>query len=393
MIADTQRIRRIKTALKADGLDAMILRLPENIVMSLGVWPMNGFSYAVVTAGAGPVALIAPSCEDQEMDDCWAKDVRFFTWPRLGMPDPLETIRSHVRDVARKHKLTRARIGYEGSFEGVAPPHNAGEPLVACEGSISYLKSLLPAARWTDATDLLHRQRSTKTPAEICKLRRTHRVAALGLKAFMRAVRVGASEAKLASIVYAECLTKGVTFRGVRHVNVFPQISSGPNAYRAWRPIVTTGKRRLRSGEIAVLELAVCVDGLWADVTRVKVAGRPSAVQKAAFAAVRSAQRAALTSIKAGVKASLPDIVARKILIDAGFEADLVHLTGHGLGFRYHEPEPFLVEGNDLKLKVGHVCSVEPGLYNRSWGGIRLEDNIAVTATGAEVLTHAPKQL
>ena len=69
MAIDSQRVRRVKGALKQAKLDAIILRLPENIVMSFGDWPMVGFSYAVFTAKDGPVALIAPSCEDQEMDD------------------------------------------------------------------------------------------------------------------------------------------------------------------------------------------------------------------------------------------------------------------------------------------------------------------------------------
>ena len=61
------------------------------------------------------------------MDGCWAQDVRFFTWPRLEMEDPLEAIRRILSDFARRHKLARAHIGYEGSFECVAPTHNAGE--------------------------------------------------------------------------------------------------------------------------------------------------------------------------------------------------------------------------------------------------------------------------
>ena len=68
--------------MRSGGLDALLLRLPENIVMTCGVWPMNGFSYAVLTAAEGPVALVAPSCEAEEMDGCWAGDVRFFAWPR-----------------------------------------------------------------------------------------------------------------------------------------------------------------------------------------------------------------------------------------------------------------------------------------------------------------------
>lgn len=179
----------------------------------------------------------------------------------------------------------------------------------------------------------------------------------------------------------------------MKHVNVYLQISNGPNAHRAWRPIVTTGNRKLKSGEIAVLELAVCADGFWSDTTRVKVAGKPSAVQKRAFAAVKQAQAAAVNAIKAGVPASLPDEITYRILKAAGFESEITHLTGHGLGFRYHEPEPFLIRGNSQKLRVGHVCSVEPGLYHKDWGGIRLEDNVVVTATGCEVLTRSPKRL
>lgn len=393
MSIDKQRVQRLKTALEQAELDAMILRLPENIVMSFGVWPMVGFSYAIFTAKDGPVALIAPSCEDEEMGDCWADDTRFFTWPRLNMPDPLEAVRQEIQDIVQKHKLASAHIGYEGSFDTIAPSHNAGESMVPCESSIAYLKSILPAAKWSDATALLNVQRATKTDAEIAKLRICHKVADFGLEKFMASVRPGISEAELAAIVYTECLTKGVELDGVKHVNVYPQISSGSNAHRAWRPIVTTGKRRLNDGELAVLELAVCIDGFWADVTRVKVAGKPSAIQEKAYAAVKAAQAAAIECIKPRVKASTPDIIARQILIDAGFEKNIIHLTGHGIGFRYHEPEPFLVEGNDTVLQTGHIFSVEPGLYDREWGGIRLEDNIVVTDNGTEILTKAAKKL
>ncbi|MBN1909621.1 MAG: aminopeptidase P family protein [Pirellulales bacterium] len=390
---DQERIGRLRRAMRAAKLDALVLRLPENLVMAMGVWPMNGYSHGLFTADEGPVLLIAPSCENEEMDGAWVREIEWFVWPRLDMDDPAEVLQRALRQAAKAHRLNRARIGYEGSFEAIAPPHNAGEVLAPCESTIAFLKSILPSARWTDATDLLHAQRAQKTASEIARLRLTHRVADFGLKRFHKAVRPGVTEAELASIVYSECLNRGVRLKGVRHVNVFPQISSGPNAHRAWRPNVSTGRRRLRDGEIALLELAVCVDGFWADVTRVAVAGRPSQVQKDAFHAVVTAQQAAMDCMKAGVPASRPHEVATKILCQAGFADDIVHLTGHGLGFRYHEPEPFLMPGNRQRLKAGHVCSVEPGLYNRAWGGIRLEDNVVVRRDGVEVLTKAPKKL
>jgi Xaa-Pro aminopeptidase len=390
---DSERIGRLQSALRDSKLDALILRLPENIVMSFGVWPMNGFSYAVFTAESGPLALVAPSCEDEEMADCHAGVLRFFTWPRLEMEDPLVAIARELREIVKRHKLGRARIGYEGNFECVAPSHNAGEVMAPCESSIAWLKSLVPQAKWREATDFLNKQRATKTPGEIARLRLAHQVAGFGLKKFMAEVSPGMTETEAAALVYGECLIKGMKLPGVNQLNVYPQVSSGANAHRAWRPVVTTGNRRMKNGEISLLELAVCVNGFWADVTRVKAVGRPSSLQKEIFAAVKNAQQAALKSIRPGVKASLPHEAASRILIEAGFGKFMVHLTGHGLGFRYHEPEPFLMPGNDLPLKVGHVCSVEPGLYDPSFGGIRLEDNIAVTADGAEVLSKSPKRL
>jgi Xaa-Pro aminopeptidase len=390
---DQERVERIRTSLRRAKLDALVLRLPENIVMGFGVWPMNGYSYAVFTADAGPLTLIAPSCEDEEMGGCWTDDVRFFTWPRLDMPDPLTAIRDAMGVVVRRQRLGRARIGYEGSFESVAPSHNAGEPIVPCESTNAFLKSLIPSARWTDATALFYELRATKTEQELARLRVAQRVAGFGLKRFHESVTPGRTEAELAAIVYQACLTQGVRLRQARHINVYPQVSAGANACRAWRPVVTTGPRCLRSGEIALLELAVCVDGFWADVTRVKVAGKPNPLQKDVFAAVSAAQRAALAAIRAGVEARVPHDEATRVLVGAGMEKYMVHLTGHGLGFRYHEPEPFLMPGNTMKLRVGHVCSVEPGLYGPNFGGIRLEDNVAVTAAGGENLTKATKTL
>ncbi len=172
-------------------------------------------------------------------------------------------------------------------------------------------------------------------------------------------------------------------------------------SFRKSRPVQTPSVRGGRSsppanggcaeGEVALLELGVCVDGFWADVTRVKVAGKPTALQRDVFAAVKAAQRAATATIAPGVEARVPHEAATAVLVEAGFQKYMVHLTGHGLGFRYHEPEPFLMPGNAMKLRIGHVCSVEPGLYGSPFGGIRLEDNVAVTADGVEVLTKTAK--
>ena len=108
---------------------------------------------------------------------------------------------------------------------------------------------------------------------------------------------------------------------------------------------------------------------------------------------VKAAQEAAVAAIGPGIEARVPHEVATGLLVEAGFEKHLFHLTGHGLGFRYHEPEPLLMPGNTMTLRTGHVCSVEPGLYGPKFGGIRLEDNVAVTEQGVENLTRAAKRI
>lgn len=390
---DQERINRLRDALDEAHLAAIVLRLPENTVMATGHWPMNGMSYALLTAAQGPVALLAPTCEEKEVDDCWTEDVRLYAWPRLDMDDPLAFIKTNLEQLADQHGLNEARIGYEGSFDAVAPAHNAGEVVVPNESSIRFLKSILPNATWDDATDLLHQQRATKTAHEVERLRIAHHVAGFGLDVFHQVVKPGMSEAAIASAVYQATLEQGVEVEGVRHINVYPQVSVGENAFRAWRPVVTTGPRKIRAGEIALLEMAVCVDGYWADVTRVKAAGEPMQPLRNVFDTVLRAQQAALDSIRAGVQAQKPHEEATEVLIDAGYEKNLVHLTGHGVGFRYHEPEPFLMPSNSMTLRAGHVCTVEPGLYDSIWGGIRLEDNVVVTADGIENLTTTIKTL
>ena len=207
---DPDRVERMRTSLRRAKLDALVLRLPENIVMGFGVWPMNGFSYAVFTADAGPLTLIAPSCEDEEMGGCWTDDVRFFTWPRLDMPDPLRRSATRWPTLCGDINWVVPASATRDRSRCVAPSHNAGEAIVPCESSKAFLKSLVPSARWIDATALLYELRATKTEQEIARLRIAHQVAGFGLKKFHESVAPGKTEAELAAVVYEACLTRGV---------------------------------------------------------------------------------------------------------------------------------------------------------------------------------------
>jgi Xaa-Pro aminopeptidase len=110
------------------------------------------------------------------------------------------------------------------------------------------------------------------------------------------------------------------------------------------------------------------------------------------YQTVLEAQVRAIAAIKPGVVAHDVDNVARAYIEKAGFGRRFRHGLGHGLGLLVHEGPRLAVKAQTV-LQAGMVVTVEPGIYLPGWGGVRIEDDVLVTRTGHEVLTHAPKQL
>jgi Xaa-Pro aminopeptidase len=123
------------------------------------------------------------------------------------------------------------------------------------------------------------------------------------------------------------------------------------------------------------------------------VAGSPSGQQLEVNEIVREAQEAAVAAVAPGVTGGEIDAVARRIVIEAGYETAFPHITGHALGWCYHEGFPMLMPGSSDVLQPGMVHSVEPGIYFEPMGGIRIEDDILVSDSGHEVLGPFPKEL
>jgi Xaa-Pro dipeptidase len=107
---------------------------------------------------------------------------------------------------------------------------------------------------------------------------------------------------------------------------------------------------------------------------------------------VLRANAAARDAARAGIPAQDLDRAARQVIDEAGYGEFFVHRTGHGLGLEEHEP-PYLVEGNEQLLQPGMVFTIEPGIYIRGLGGVRIEDDVVITDAGAESLTAFPREL
>lgn len=385
MQRDYERLARVKETMVREQLDALVCRLPENVLLLSGHWPLAGMTFLYFPVDGTPLCVV-PHCDEREAhEELWAMDCVTYTHAVLGCDNPYEAVAQAFKKAIRGRRPSR--VGFEGGFECVAPPWNTSEACVPASATHAVLESVFRKKALVDATDLFYGLRARKTAQEQDRLRRANEIAAMGLRAFHEKVAPGISGIELLAHVEQAIMLQGTGYQGARRVRAFAQVATGAaETAIGYRPMEITTTRKLDPGDLALLELGVVADGFWADRTRVRAAGRPTPLQEQVFEVVLRAQQAAIAAIKPGVKAAVVDEAARAVIRSAGYNKEFLHVTGHGLGFRYHEPLPLLCPGGTTVLEEGMVHSVEPGVYLADMGGIRIEDDILVTAAGAEIM-------
>jgi len=159
-------------------------------------------------------------------------------------------------------------------------------------------------------------------------------------------------------------------------------VAAGDNSAK---PHAVPGKRPIKIGEPVLLDWGARFEGYCSDISRTIIFGPPDEQFQKIYAIVRQAQAAAIAAIKPGAHGQAVDTVARNIIAAAGFGDHFGHSLGHGTGLCIHEA-PRLSPHSDDFLEAGMIVTVEPGIYLPEWGGIRLENQVLVTANGADVL-------
>jgi Xaa-Pro aminopeptidase len=140
------------------------------------------------------------------------------------------------------------------------------------------------------------------------------------------------------------------------------------------------------------LDFGIILRGYCSDMTRTVYLGKPTANERDTYQAVLEAQEAGVAAVIAGASCGEIDEAARSVLRKAGLAEAFTHSTGHGVGLEIHEP-PRIGAGQTIRLASGMVVTIEPGIYLTGQFGIRIEDMVAVTRTGGQVLTPSPKAL
>ena len=349
------RRRVVASQLVEHDLDALVVSSGPNVRYLTGYTGSNG------------MAVLSP---DRAM---------FFTDPRYRIQAAQEVDCSvrvvsgpmlpHVAQYLRR--VRSRRVGFEKSHVTVADHQTLKDAL-------PMRSSLEPVVGW------IERQRAVKSPQEISAIRRSVELNSRAYEQAAKHIRPGMRESEFAAELDYRVRRQG---------------AEGP----AFETIVAAGARtalpharptsaRMGRGALVLVDMGALLDGYASDMTRMLFLGRPGSRVKRAYEAVLEAQLAAIDGVRAGVHAHTVDRAARRVLAGHGLARAFVHSTGHGLGLEIHEP-PRIGKKEKTRLLSGMTITIEPGVYLEGFGGIRIEDTVAVTDNGCEVLTTTSKEL
>lgn len=230
--------------------------------------------------------------------------------------------------------------------------------------------------------NLVSALRQHKEPEEVALIAQAAAIVDGVLQDFLPSLTPGRGEKRL-----AWDLTQAILEAGAEEVGFTPIVASGPHSAL---PHATLTDRVLQEGDILVVDVGAKVEGYCSDITRTLALGEPPPEFAERYRAVREAQQAAIAAAQVGKPLAELDQAAREVLTAAGMGEQFSHSLGHGVGLEVHEA-PSLSRTSPAVLEVGHVVTIEPGVYFEGWGGIRLEDLFLVEESGLRQLTTAPK--
>jgi Xaa-Pro aminopeptidase len=247
-----------------------------------------------------------------------------------------------------------------------------------------YQQALAATIEWVPTTNLVEDLRMIKEAGEVSLIKEAVRIADEAMLHVMGWLKPGLSEIEIAWEIESYIRT-----HGAEALSFSPITAIGENGAMVH---AIPSQRKLQFGEMLVIDIGAQYEGYCSDITRSFCLGSASEKYLQVWNLVLLAQQAAETAIHAGMTGCEADALARKVIADAGYEDKFGHGLGHGVGLEIHESLRLSRLAKEV-LPAMSVVTIEPGIYETGWGGVRIEDTVLLSETGCTILTQSPKVL
>lgn len=350
------RVDALRAAMAASDLDALVITTPTNVRYLTG---FTGSAGVVVVTGGDIVLVTDGRYTDQAAEQLDAS----------AAPARLEITSTAQRQVVSGAVGRSRRIGLEADH-------------VTWSAQRRYAEEWFAGLDVVPTSGLVEGLRRSKDDAELARMQLAATIADAALAEHRPRLLDEPTEAEFALALDTTMRRLGATSTSFETI-----VASGPNGAK---PHARPTDRRLRNGDLVVLDFGCVVDGYCSDMTRTVAIGDIDTTCARMLEVVTAANAAGVAAVRAGVAASEVDAAARSVIDDAGWADAYTHGTGHGVGLDIHEAPRVAGTSTDT-LSAGDVVTVEPGVYLPAHGGVRMEDSVVVTPDGCRVLTHTTK--
>ncbi|HZS56247.1 MAG TPA: Xaa-Pro peptidase family protein [Bryobacteraceae bacterium] len=247
-----------------------------------------------------------------------------------------------------------------------------------------HLKELGIGVRLKPVSGAIESLRAVKSAAEVATIRASVQLNSAALEQALRHFKYSMTEVDLAAEIEYRMRRLGADGTAFETIVASGERTALPHARPTDHPI--------REDELLLIDMGASVAGYASDMTRTFAAGKLDTKKRRMYRAVLESQLAAVHAVRPGVTCASVDAAARKVLRGFGMEKQFIHSTGHGLGLEIHE-RPRIGRKEATKLETGMVITIEPGVYQKGLGGVRIEDTVVVTTSGCQILTPTSKEL
>jgi Xaa-Pro aminopeptidase len=352
----TARRRAIVRELKRRGLDCLLVTHPANWYYLTG---FTGESGVLVVTAKGATLVTDGRFTTQAKEES----------PGVHLELQRGSLYGSVGEWLKRRGIRRA--GYDPD-----------------QWTVTQWKTLKKASgvkcREIEARGVVEGLRMKKDVLELAGMRRAAILAGDVLESVVQQLRPGVREDEIAAEIEYQMRKRGAS--GVSFETI---VASGK---RTALPHARPTSKRLKKNELVVMDLGAILGHYCSDITRTVFLGRASQRIRGWYKAVQEANLAGVAAVKPGVTCGEVDSAARNALKKHGLDTYFVHSTGHGVGLEVHEA-PRIARGQSIRLEAGNVITIEPGIYVEGVGGIRIEDDVAVSFQGSEVLTRVTRDL